>query len=185
MSFKLGIIPVRLPFAKSNDLIGVFRHALALDERRGEFKVSLWADSGKEEDKCSEDGRLGTYHSERFADGSVHDYVTKGGSNGNPNRYEHNPDTQRSNINGRQEYRSSLNPERQTDVKGEKDGLFSCVKSPQSTTLRLGLSLDIEPYFGIHKKLLLKRPLSCILTFSGRGVVCRCTRRRWRGRRRK
>ncbi|CAE6489699.1 unnamed protein product [Rhizoctonia solani] len=39
---SVGIIPRELPFAKSNFLVRVFRHAVALDERRAKFKANLW-----------------------------------------------------------------------------------------------------------------------------------------------
>ncbi|KAI8981358.1 hypothetical protein BD414DRAFT_549728 [Trametes punicea] len=39
---SVGIIPHRLPFTSSNRSIRVFRHAIALDERRARFQVSLY-----------------------------------------------------------------------------------------------------------------------------------------------
>ncbi|TFK68525.1 hypothetical protein BDN72DRAFT_841565 [Pluteus cervinus] len=39
---SVGIIPTTLPFSTSNDGVKIFRHALALDERRARFKPSLW-----------------------------------------------------------------------------------------------------------------------------------------------
>ncbi|KAJ3522503.1 hypothetical protein NMY22_g11861 [Coprinellus aureogranulatus] len=39
---SVGIIPRRLPFTASNTMVRTFRHAIALDERRGKFKVNVW-----------------------------------------------------------------------------------------------------------------------------------------------
>jgi len=38
----LGIIPKRLPFARTDNCVKYFRHALSLDERRVRFKQSNW-----------------------------------------------------------------------------------------------------------------------------------------------
>lgn len=38
----MGLIPRRLPFTTSNQIVRTFRHALALDERRAKFKANLW-----------------------------------------------------------------------------------------------------------------------------------------------
>jgi len=39
---SVGLIPRELPFAKSNYVVRIFRHAVALDERRAKFKPNLW-----------------------------------------------------------------------------------------------------------------------------------------------
>ncbi|KAG6867258.1 hypothetical protein C0993_005155 [Termitomyces sp. T159_Od127] len=39
---SVGLIPRRLPFTTSNQIVRTFRHALALDERRAKFKANLW-----------------------------------------------------------------------------------------------------------------------------------------------
>ncbi|KAG6884359.1 hypothetical protein C0993_011827 [Termitomyces sp. T159_Od127] len=39
---SVGLIPKRLPFTTSNTSIRTFRHAVALDERRANFKANLW-----------------------------------------------------------------------------------------------------------------------------------------------
>ncbi|KAF8597981.1 hypothetical protein BDV93DRAFT_499142 [Ceratobasidium sp. AG-I] len=74
----VGIIPRDLPILKSNSLIRVFRHALALDEDRAEFQVSRWEQATEEEEKLGESGKLGTYHSKVSADGKVRGFVTQG-----------------------------------------------------------------------------------------------------------
>lgn len=48
---SVGMIPRTLPFVKSNTAIRVFRHALALDERRVKFKANHWQQSTKKEDQ--------------------------------------------------------------------------------------------------------------------------------------
>lgn len=45
---SVGLIPRRLPFTKRNPIIGTFRHAVALDERRAMFKAKLNRDRQKE-----------------------------------------------------------------------------------------------------------------------------------------
>ena len=51
---SVGLIrPIRLRFTANNDIVRVFRHALALDEHRVRFKPNLW---GKPKPK----GALGT-----------------------------------------------------------------------------------------------------------------------------
>ncbi|KAF5309618.1 hypothetical protein D9611_013957 [Ephemerocybe angulata] len=39
---SVGIIPRRLPFSTSNNIVRNFRHAIALDERRAKFKANMW-----------------------------------------------------------------------------------------------------------------------------------------------
>jgi len=39
---SVGLIPKRLPFTASNTIVRTFRHAIALDERRGKFRPNLW-----------------------------------------------------------------------------------------------------------------------------------------------
>ncbi|KAJ6530931.1 hypothetical protein DFH09DRAFT_1183713 [Mycena vulgaris] len=39
---SVGLIPRRLPFTTSNNIVRTFRHAIALDERRAKFKPNLW-----------------------------------------------------------------------------------------------------------------------------------------------
>ncbi|CAE6454862.1 unnamed protein product [Rhizoctonia solani] len=58
---SVGIIPRELPFAKTNYLIRVFRHAVALDERRAKFKANMWGRATDEEEKLGADGKRGVY----------------------------------------------------------------------------------------------------------------------------
>ncbi|KAJ1309349.1 hypothetical protein OPQ81_006128 [Rhizoctonia solani] len=58
---SVGIIPRELPFAKTNYLIRVFRHAVALDERRAKFKANMWGRATEEEEKLGADGKRGVY----------------------------------------------------------------------------------------------------------------------------
>ncbi|QRV94548.1 choline transport protein [Ceratobasidium sp. AG-Ba] len=51
---SVGLIPRELPFARSNYLISVFRHAVALDERRGKFKAHLWGQGPGYEEKTGD-----------------------------------------------------------------------------------------------------------------------------------
>ncbi|KAJ1304274.1 hypothetical protein OPQ81_005434 [Rhizoctonia solani] len=76
---SVGIIPRELPFAKSNYLIRVFRHAVALDERRAKFKANLWGRSTESEEKLGEAGKKKVYHREK-AKGGVWSYVSGWGS---------------------------------------------------------------------------------------------------------
>ncbi|KAF7364572.1 DUF2235 domain-containing protein [Mycena venus] len=39
---SVGLIPKRLPFTTSNNIVRTFRHAISLDERRAKFKPNLW-----------------------------------------------------------------------------------------------------------------------------------------------
>ncbi|KAF8660902.1 hypothetical protein AX16_001530 [Volvariella volvacea WC 439] len=39
---SVGLLTKRLPFATSNTIVRVFRHAVSLDERRAKFKANLW-----------------------------------------------------------------------------------------------------------------------------------------------
>ncbi|KAF8873318.1 hypothetical protein BD779DRAFT_1570398 [Infundibulicybe gibba] len=41
---SIGIIPQSLPYSTHNDGVKVFRHALALDERRVSFRPSVWGE---------------------------------------------------------------------------------------------------------------------------------------------
>ncbi|TFK71016.1 hypothetical protein BDN72DRAFT_492334 [Pluteus cervinus] len=41
---SVGIIPTTLPFSTYNDGVEVFRHAIALDERRARFRPCLWGE---------------------------------------------------------------------------------------------------------------------------------------------
>ncbi|QRV78779.1 alkaline phosphatase [Ceratobasidium sp. AG-Ba] len=59
---SVGIIPRELPVAKSNYLVRVFRHAVALDERRAKFKANLWGWSTEQEEKLCEGGKHKKYH---------------------------------------------------------------------------------------------------------------------------
>ncbi|QRV79029.1 hypothetical protein RhiJN_07044 [Ceratobasidium sp. AG-Ba] len=59
---SVGIIPRELPFAKSNYLVRVFRHAVALDELRAMFKENLWGWSTEQEEKLCEGGKHKKYH---------------------------------------------------------------------------------------------------------------------------
>ncbi|CAE7192828.1 unnamed protein product [Rhizoctonia solani] len=58
---SVGIIPRELPFAKTNHLIRVFRHAVALDERRAKFKANMWGRATEDEEKLGADGKRGIY----------------------------------------------------------------------------------------------------------------------------
>ncbi|KAI0333978.1 hypothetical protein GY45DRAFT_1243335 [Cubamyces sp. BRFM 1775] len=46
---SVGLFPHRLPFTSSNRAIRTFRHAIALDERRARFQVSLYKHPSKKE----------------------------------------------------------------------------------------------------------------------------------------
>ncbi|KAJ2924622.1 hypothetical protein H1R20_g12476, partial [Candolleomyces eurysporus] len=39
---SVGIIPRRLPFSTSNNIVRTVRHAISLDERRAKFKANMW-----------------------------------------------------------------------------------------------------------------------------------------------
>ncbi|KAG8680219.1 hypothetical protein FRC11_002790, partial [Ceratobasidium sp. 423] len=58
---SVGIIPRELPFARTNYLIRVFRHAVALDERRAKFKANMWGRATEDEEKLGADGKRGIY----------------------------------------------------------------------------------------------------------------------------
>ncbi|CUA73229.1 putative protein YEL023C [Saccharomyces cerevisiae S288c] [Rhizoctonia solani] len=80
---SVGIIPRELPFVKSNYVIRVFRHAVALDEHRAKFKANLWGRSTEAEEKLGEDGKKKVYHREKTK-GGVWSYVTNWGSDPDP-----------------------------------------------------------------------------------------------------
>ncbi|QRV93687.1 choline transport protein [Ceratobasidium sp. AG-Ba] len=83
---SVGIIPRELPFAKSNYLIRVFRHAVALDERRAKFKPNLWGRATESEEKLGEAGKHGKYHKpQRQGSSSMWDYIS-GGKDKNTDR---------------------------------------------------------------------------------------------------
>ena len=50
---SVGLIPRRLPFATSNTIVGTFRHAVSLDERRAKFKANLCNRHQKHEELLS------------------------------------------------------------------------------------------------------------------------------------
>ncbi|CAE6399406.1 unnamed protein product [Rhizoctonia solani] len=58
---SVGMIPRELPFARTNYLIRVFRHAVALDERRAKFKANMWGRATEEEEMLGADGKRGVY----------------------------------------------------------------------------------------------------------------------------
>ncbi|KAF8756833.1 hypothetical protein RHS01_04096 [Rhizoctonia solani] len=66
---SVGIIPRELPFAKSNYLIRVFRHAVALDEHRAKFQPNLWGRSTESEEKLGEAGKKKVYHRQKSKSG--------------------------------------------------------------------------------------------------------------------
>ncbi|QRW21259.1 choline transport protein [Rhizoctonia solani] len=74
---SVGIIPRELPFAKSNYLIRVFRHAVALDEHRAKFQPNLWGRSTESEEKLGEAGKKKVYHRQKSKSG-VWSYVYGG-----------------------------------------------------------------------------------------------------------
>ncbi|KAF8597982.1 hypothetical protein BDV93DRAFT_478920 [Ceratobasidium sp. AG-I] len=119
----VGILPRKLPFSKSNSLIRVFRHALALDERRAEFKVSLWDQATEQEEKLGESGKLGTYHSEHSADGKVRRFITKEETTEDPDNteksFEQKPGTSENpeSSNSRPEGTTIEDRKHKTDVK--------------------------------------------------------------------
>lgn len=76
-----GIIPRELPFAKTNHLIRVFRHAVALDERRAKFKANLWGRATKDEERLGDAGKRKTYHRSKTLDG-IFSFVTGGSRHG-------------------------------------------------------------------------------------------------------
>ncbi|KAF5355040.1 hypothetical protein D9756_005790 [Leucocoprinus leucothites] len=51
---SVGIIPRKLPFTTSNTNVRVFRHAIALDERRAKFKQNPWNRPNDKESKLAE-----------------------------------------------------------------------------------------------------------------------------------
>ncbi|KAL0577577.1 hypothetical protein V5O48_004409 [Marasmius crinis-equi] len=53
---SVGLIPKRLPFTTSNNIVRTFRHAVSLDERRAKFKANLW---NRPTDR---EGKLGLAH---------------------------------------------------------------------------------------------------------------------------
>jgi uncharacterized protein (DUF2235 family) len=64
---SVGLIPKTLPFAKTNNWVRTFRHAVSLDEHRAKFKANLWhrnkvhgevdeEEENEEKDEASEDG---------------------------------------------------------------------------------------------------------------------------------
>ncbi|KAI9437109.1 hypothetical protein BJY52DRAFT_1130131 [Lactarius psammicola] len=55
---SVGLIPRELPFTASNPAVRVFRHALALDERRATFRANYWH-RGREDDHNDHDMRRG------------------------------------------------------------------------------------------------------------------------------
>jgi len=86
---SVGLIPRELPFAKSNYLIRVFRHAVALDERRAKFKANLWGRSTEADEKLGADGKKGKYHraQRQGSSGGMWSYVTGGGGGDSRGRH--------------------------------------------------------------------------------------------------
>ncbi|QRV79032.1 hypothetical protein RhiJN_07047 [Ceratobasidium sp. AG-Ba] len=83
---SVGIIPRELPFAKSNYLIHVFLHAVAVDERRAKFKPNLWGRATEQEEKLGEVGKHGKYHKPQTqGSSSIWDYIP-GGKDKNTDR---------------------------------------------------------------------------------------------------
>ncbi|CAE6457189.1 unnamed protein product [Rhizoctonia solani] len=76
---SVGLIPRELPFAKSNYLIRVFRHAVALDERRAKFQPNMWGRSTAAEEKLGEAGKKKVYRREKTKTG-IWSYVSGWGS---------------------------------------------------------------------------------------------------------
>ncbi|KAF9483556.1 hypothetical protein BDN70DRAFT_290759 [Pholiota conissans] len=54
---SVGLFPRRLPFTASNSVVKIFRHAMALDERRAKFKPSYWNRPTEDEKTLSETDR--------------------------------------------------------------------------------------------------------------------------------
>ncbi|GAB1521582.1 hypothetical protein RhiTH_004679 [Rhizoctonia solani] len=88
---SVGIIPRELPFAKSNYLIRVFRHAVALDEHRAKFQPNLWGRSTESEEKLGEAGKKKVYHRQKSKSG-VWSYVSGWGSSGQLQEQGKQPD---------------------------------------------------------------------------------------------
>ncbi|KAG8723002.1 hypothetical protein FRC09_005137 [Ceratobasidium sp. 395] len=120
----IGIIPRELPFAKSNYVVRVFRHAVALDERRAKFKANLWGRATEEEEKLGEGGKKGKYHREqrRGSMGGMLSFVTRPGNSENVDRgRSKNPingqDSERYEHRNGHDFASPENRQHQTDVK--------------------------------------------------------------------
>ncbi|KAG8734887.1 hypothetical protein FRC10_011330 [Ceratobasidium sp. 414] len=122
---SVGIIPRELPFAKSNYLIRVFRHAVALDERRAKFKANLWGRTTEDEEKLGEGGRHGKYHREKRpgSTGGMFNFVPgfgSGSADSDRGRGKDNHgkrDSERSEHRNGHDFASPEERKHQTDVK--------------------------------------------------------------------
>ncbi|CAE6445853.1 unnamed protein product [Rhizoctonia solani] len=112
---SVGIIPRELPFAKSNYLIRVFRHAVALDERRAKFKANLWGRTTDAEEKLGEAGKKKVYHREKTK-GGVWSYVTGWGTEQDQGKNQDGKKAQGSSHRGGHDFTASADRGHQTDV---------------------------------------------------------------------
>ncbi|ELU38470.1 hypothetical protein AG1IA_07488 [Rhizoctonia solani AG-1 IA] len=116
---SVGIIPRELPFAKSNYLIRVFRHAVALDEHRAKFQPNLWGRSTESEEKLGEAGKKKVYHRQKSKSG-VWSYVSGWGSSGQLQEQGKQPDAKAKAKahSGGHDFTTVADRGHQTDVKG-------------------------------------------------------------------
>ncbi|CAE6420883.1 unnamed protein product [Rhizoctonia solani] len=114
---RIGIIPRELPFAKSNYLIRVFRHAVALDEHRAKFKANLWGRTTESEEKLGEDGKKKVYHREKGKSG-VWSYISGPGDQApNQGKKQENGKAKGSGHHGGHDFTAAGDRGHQTNVK--------------------------------------------------------------------
>jgi len=121
---SVGIIPRELPFAKSNYLVRVFRHAVALDERRAKFKANLWGRTTEDEEKLSKGGKHGKYRREHpESTGGIFSFVPglgSGSADSDHGRHKDKhgkKDSERSEHRNGHDFASPEERQHQTDVK--------------------------------------------------------------------
>ncbi|QRV79027.1 choline transport protein [Ceratobasidium sp. AG-Ba] len=116
---SVGIIPRELPFAKSNYLIRVFRHAVALDERRAKFKANLWGRATQIEEKLGDAGKRAKYHKpHREASlGTVWEIISGGDSEKDRGRTKKNANPGSALHRNGHDFASPEDRKHQTDVK--------------------------------------------------------------------
>ncbi|XP_006462887.1 hypothetical protein AGABI2DRAFT_186715 [Agaricus bisporus var. bisporus H97] len=64
---SVGLFPRRLPFTTSNTCVRVFRHAIALDERRAKFKYNTWHGADPQQLALAESGKVSATNNEKDA----------------------------------------------------------------------------------------------------------------------
>lgn len=117
------MIPRELPFAKSNYLIRVFRHALSLDEHRAKFKANQWGRSTEEEEKLGDAGKRAKYHRAKTPGGAIWSYVT-GAHAGEHEEIVQKPSPKKDASHHRgEDWTVTLDKDKQTDVKGTSPSL--------------------------------------------------------------